>query len=121
MAQCEIHELLALVYYDSLQSVVPFYDQRTVVPLKDAAWVVFCENSMRHFKKAFAHKYVLFSAVLFCANTYTNLMSQIQMGLFVLSSVSGKTGPMLTILGNSAKSLGTLMRHHYHIMIKLLL
>ncbi|XP_062023853.1 calcineurin-binding protein 1 isoform X1 [Rosa rugosa] len=54
--QSEIHELLALVYYDSLQSVVPFYDQRTVVPLKDAAWVVFCENSMRHFKKAFAHK-----------------------------------------------------------------
>ncbi|XP_004291149.1 PREDICTED: uncharacterized protein LOC101292862 [Fragaria vesca subsp. vesca] len=54
--QSEIHELLALVYYDSLQSVVPFYDQRTVVPLKDASWVVFCENSMRHFKKAFAHK-----------------------------------------------------------------
>lgn len=68
MAQCEIHELLALVYYDSLQSVVPFYDQRTVVPLKDAAWVVFCENSMRHFKKAFAHKYVLFSAVPFLCN-----------------------------------------------------
>lgn len=54
--QSEIHELLALVYYDSLQNVVPFYDQRTVVPLKDAAWMMFCENSMRHFKKAFAHK-----------------------------------------------------------------
>ncbi|PON71379.1 hypothetical protein TorRG33x02_254460 [Trema orientale] len=56
VAQCEIHELLALVYYDSLQSVVPFYDQRSVIPVKDAAWVMFCENSMRHFKKAFAHK-----------------------------------------------------------------
>ncbi|KAM1022369.1 hypothetical protein ACFX15_042521 [Malus domestica] len=54
--QSEIHELLALVYYDSLQSVVPFYDQRTVLPVKDAAWMMFCENSMRHFKKAFAHK-----------------------------------------------------------------
>ncbi|XP_041019240.1 calcineurin-binding protein 1 isoform X3 [Juglans microcarpa x Juglans regia] len=54
--QCEIHELLALVYYDSLQNVVPFYDQRSVVPSKDAAWMMHCENSMKHFKKAFAHK-----------------------------------------------------------------
>ncbi|XP_062097200.1 calcineurin-binding protein 1 isoform X2 [Humulus lupulus] len=54
--QCEIHELLALVYYDSLQNVVPFYDQRSVIPVKDAAWMMYCENSMRHFKKAFAHK-----------------------------------------------------------------
>lgn len=57
-SQCEIHELLALVYYDSLQNVVPFYDQRSVVPLRDAAWTMFCENSMRHFKKAFGHKYI---------------------------------------------------------------
>ncbi|KAG6649279.1 calcineurin-binding protein 1 isoform X3 [Carya illinoinensis] len=54
--QCEIHELLALVYYDSLQNVVPFYDQCSVVPAKDAAWMMYCENSMKHFKKAFAHK-----------------------------------------------------------------
>ncbi|CAI0441429.1 unnamed protein product [Linum tenue] len=54
--QCEIHELLALVYYDSLQNVVPFYDQRSIIPSKDAAWIVFCENSMKHFKKAFSHK-----------------------------------------------------------------
>ncbi|XP_027356067.1 calcineurin-binding protein 1 isoform X2 [Abrus precatorius] len=54
--QCEIHELLALVYYDSLQNVVPFYDQRSVLPLKDAAWMMFCENSMKHFKKAFTLK-----------------------------------------------------------------
>ncbi|XP_028228288.1 calcineurin-binding protein 1-like isoform X1 [Glycine soja] len=54
--QCEIHELLALVYYDSLQNVVPFYDQRSALPLKDAAWMMFCENSMKHFKKAFALK-----------------------------------------------------------------
>lgn len=58
VAQCEIHELLALVYYDSLQNVVPFYDQRSIVPLKDVAWTMFCENSMRHFKKAFGHKYI---------------------------------------------------------------
>ncbi|XP_031102480.1 calcineurin-binding protein 1 [Ipomoea triloba] len=54
--QAEIHELLALVYYDGLQNVVPFYDQRSVVPSKDAAWMMFCQNSMRHFQKAFAHK-----------------------------------------------------------------
>ncbi|KAI3468164.1 hypothetical protein Pfo_024827 [Paulownia fortunei] len=54
--QGEIHELLALVYYDGLQNVVPFYDQRSVVPLKDAAWKMFCQNSMSHFKKAFKHK-----------------------------------------------------------------
>lgn len=57
LLQCEIHELLALVYYDSLQNVVPFYDQCSVVPAKDAAWMMYCENSMKHFKKAFAHKY----------------------------------------------------------------
>ncbi|OAY54221.1 calcineurin-binding protein 1 isoform X4 [Manihot esculenta] len=54
--QCEIHELLALVYYDSLQNVVPFYDQRSVVPAKDAAWVAHCENSLKHFRKASLHK-----------------------------------------------------------------
>jgi calcineurin-binding protein cabin-1 len=56
LQQGEIHELLALVYYDGLQNVVPFYDQRSVIPSKDAIWTMFCENSMRHFKKAFAHK-----------------------------------------------------------------
>ncbi|XP_010546513.1 PREDICTED: uncharacterized protein LOC104818581 [Tarenaya hassleriana] len=54
--QAEIHELLALVYYDSLQSVVPFYDQLSVLPSKDANWATFCENSMKHFKKAFSHR-----------------------------------------------------------------
>lgn len=54
--QAEIHELLALVYYDGLQNVVPIYDQRYVVPSKDSAWMMFCQNSMRHFQKAFAHK-----------------------------------------------------------------
>ncbi|KAJ6749243.1 CALCINEURIN-BINDING PROTEIN CABIN 1-RELATED [Salix purpurea] len=54
--QCEIHELLALVCYDSLQNVVPFYDQRSAVPSKDAVWMAFCENSLRHFKKAFTQK-----------------------------------------------------------------
>ncbi|KAG9455727.1 hypothetical protein H6P81_000235 [Aristolochia fimbriata] len=51
-----MHELLALVYYDSLQNVVPFYDQRSVVPVKDAAWMILCQNSMRHFEKALHHK-----------------------------------------------------------------
>ncbi|KAL8113567.1 calcineurin-binding protein 1 [Apium graveolens] len=54
--QGEIHELLALVYYDAIQNVVPIYDQRLVMPSKDAAWLMFCQSSMRHFKKAFSHK-----------------------------------------------------------------
>ncbi|CAM0875407.1 unnamed protein product [Alopecurus aequalis] len=52
----EIHELLALVYYDSLQNVVPFYDQRATLPVKDSAWDTFCQNSLKHFEKAFELK-----------------------------------------------------------------
>lgn len=52
----QVHELLGLVYYDSLQNVVPFYDQRSVVPTKDTTWRSFCENSMKHFEKAFSLK-----------------------------------------------------------------
>ncbi|CAI9093601.1 OLC1v1029145C2 [Oldenlandia corymbosa var. corymbosa] len=54
--QGEIHELLALVYYDGIQNVVPFYDQRYISPSKDRDWTMFCQNSMKHFKKAFEHK-----------------------------------------------------------------
>ncbi|VFQ73182.1 unnamed protein product [Cuscuta campestris] len=54
--QAELHELLALVYYDGLQNVVPFNDQRSVVPSKDEAWILYCKNSMMHFQKASAHK-----------------------------------------------------------------
>ncbi|KAF5192614.1 Calcineurin-binding protein [Thalictrum thalictroides] len=54
--QSEIHELLALVYYDGIQNVVPIYDQRSVVPTKDAMWTMFCQNSMKHFEKAFTNK-----------------------------------------------------------------
>lgn len=54
--QGEIHELLALVYYDGLQNVVPFYDQRSIIPLKGAEWRIFCENALSQFKKALKHK-----------------------------------------------------------------
>lgn len=54
-----MHELLALVYYDSLQNVVPFYDQRTVVAKKNDAWMSLCENSMKHFKKAFEYRHAV--------------------------------------------------------------
>ncbi|ERN03626.1 hypothetical protein AMTR_s00042p00226140 [Amborella trichopoda] len=54
--QSQIHELLALVYYDSLQNVVPFYDQRCVLPVRDETWTMYCRNSMKHFEKAFAYK-----------------------------------------------------------------
>ncbi|VAI01133.1 unnamed protein product [Triticum turgidum subsp. durum] len=51
--QVEMHELLALVYYDSIQNVVPFYDQRATLPVKDATWDINCQNSMKQFEKAF--------------------------------------------------------------------
>lgn len=54
--QSQVHELLALVYYDSLQNVVPLYDQRNYVPARDSAWTNFCQNSLKHFEKAFAYK-----------------------------------------------------------------
>ncbi|KAJ1281626.1 hypothetical protein BS78_04G319800 [Paspalum vaginatum] len=54
--QSEAHELLALVYYDSLQNVVPFYDQRATLPVKDSTWEIFCQNSLKHFEKAFEIK-----------------------------------------------------------------
>ncbi|KAK8963966.1 hypothetical protein KSP40_PGU011594 [Platanthera guangdongensis] len=54
--QSQIHELLALVYYDNIQNVVPFYDQRVHVPKRDATWSAFCQSSMKHFEKAFALK-----------------------------------------------------------------
>ncbi|KAI3756000.1 hypothetical protein L1987_55812 [Smallanthus sonchifolius] len=54
--QGEIHDLLALVYYDGVQNVVPIYDQRLNLPVKDAEWTMFCQNSMKHFEKAFAQR-----------------------------------------------------------------
>ncbi|XP_039139990.1 calcineurin-binding protein 1 isoform X1 [Dioscorea cayenensis subsp. rotundata] len=54
--QSQIHELLALVYYDNIQNVVPLYDQRSILPTKDATWMKFCQNSMKHFERAFALK-----------------------------------------------------------------
>ncbi|XP_020680903.1 calcineurin-binding protein 1 isoform X1 [Dendrobium catenatum] len=54
--QSQIHELLALVYYDNIQNVVPFYDQRFHVPKRDSIWRASCQNSMKHFEKAFALK-----------------------------------------------------------------
>jgi hypothetical protein len=48
--------LLALVYYHSLQNVVPFYDQRATLPMKDSTWDMFCQNSLKHFEKAFELK-----------------------------------------------------------------
>ncbi|PKA54347.1 hypothetical protein AXF42_Ash000180 [Apostasia shenzhenica] len=54
--QSQIHELLALVYYDNIQNVVPFYDQRLVVPKRDEIWTTFCQNSKKHFEKAFSLK-----------------------------------------------------------------
>ncbi|XP_078148770.1 tetratricopeptide repeat (TPR)-like superfamily protein isoform X3 [Carex rostrata] len=54
--ESEINELLALVYYDCVQNVVPFYDQRSVIPTKDATWMELCHSSMKHFEKAIALK-----------------------------------------------------------------
>lgn len=75
LSQSEINELLALVYYDCVQNVVPFYDQRSVIPTKDATWMELCHSSMNHFEKAIALKYVSSTvSFLFLAvnpNTYS--------------------------------------------------
>ncbi|XP_024373289.1 calcineurin-binding protein 1 isoform X1 [Physcomitrium patens] len=52
----EVNELLALVYYDSIQNVVPSYDQRRHVPVHDASWIAACQNSFAHFEVAYSYK-----------------------------------------------------------------
>lgn len=52
----EVNELLALVYYDSVQNVVPSYDQRRHVPAHDASWIAACKNSFAHFEVAYSFK-----------------------------------------------------------------
>lgn len=59
LLQSEVNELLALVYYDSIQNVVPSYDQRRHVPVHDAAWIAACKNSLSHFEVAYSFKYVI--------------------------------------------------------------
>ncbi|KAL3695588.1 hypothetical protein R1sor_009664 [Riccia sorocarpa] len=54
--QSEVHELLALVYYDSLQNVAPSYDQRSYIPRRDASWNSLCKKAMKHFEGAFEFK-----------------------------------------------------------------
>ncbi|BBN01208.1 calcineurin-binding protein cabin-1 [Marchantia polymorpha subsp. ruderalis] len=54
--QSEVHELLALVYYDSLQNVAPSYDQRSYIPKRDASWISLCNKAMKHFEGAYKFK-----------------------------------------------------------------
>ncbi|CAM6113955.1 unnamed protein product [Calypogeia fissa] len=54
--QSEIHELLALVFYDCLQNVAPSFDQRSRVPERDAAWSSLCKKAIKHFQRAFTHR-----------------------------------------------------------------
>lgn len=63
--QSEVNELLALVYYDSIQNVVPSYDQRRHVPVHDAAWIAACKNSLSHFEVAYSYKYVILLQFVF--------------------------------------------------------
>ncbi|KAL7167930.1 hypothetical protein ACSBR2_038377 [Camellia fascicularis] len=90
--QGEIHGLLALVYYDGPQNVVSFYDQRSVLPLKDSAWMMFCHNAMRHFKKAFAHNLLFFSNMN-CTNKFeTSTCREDWSHAFYLGKLSEKLG-----------------------------
>ncbi|KAL2642164.1 hypothetical protein R1flu_009751 [Riccia fluitans] len=54
--QSEVHELLALVHYDSLQNVAPSYDQLSCIPRRDATWISLCKKAMKHFEGAFEFK-----------------------------------------------------------------
>ncbi|XP_024519713.1 uncharacterized protein LOC9647662 [Selaginella moellendorffii] len=53
-AKHEIHELLALVYYETLQNTVPSYDQRSHVQKKDALWTSRCLNAIKHCEIAYS-------------------------------------------------------------------
>ncbi|CAN5976218.1 unnamed protein product [Sphagnum jensenii] len=50
----EVNELLALVYYDSIQNVVPSFDQRRHVPIRDSTWLGLCQKAFFHFEVAFS-------------------------------------------------------------------
>lgn len=118
--QGEIHELLALVYYDGIQNVVPFYDQRFSVPSKDATWKIYCQNSMSHFKRAFKHKYLSFPHLVFLNNFLCNVRV-IRDPTNIQFLFSGENGLMLFILENSLRNLGTPMTYHSHITLRRLL
>ncbi|KAI5079572.1 hypothetical protein GOP47_0005051 [Adiantum capillus-veneris] len=51
-----VHELLALVYYDTLQNVAPCYNQRQHIAARDAAWREVCQKSLLHFEKALSFR-----------------------------------------------------------------
>eukprot|EP00250_Pteridium_aquilinum_P016505 c23135_g1_i3 orf=228-6338(+) len=51
-----VHELLALVYYDTLQNVAPSFNQRHHIAVRDAAWQEVCQKSLQHFKKALSFR-----------------------------------------------------------------
>lgn len=52
----QVHELLALVYYDTLQNVAPSYNQRQHVAVRNSLWMMICHKSFMHFEKALLFK-----------------------------------------------------------------
>lgn len=54
--ESSVHELLALVYYDTLQNVAPSYNQRQHTVVRDSAWQEACQKSFMHFEKALSFK-----------------------------------------------------------------
>ncbi|KAH7425899.1 hypothetical protein KP509_11G076900 [Ceratopteris richardii] len=54
--QRSVHELLGLVYYDTLQNVAPAFNQRQHVVIRDAKWREVCQMSLLHFEKALSFR-----------------------------------------------------------------
>ena len=52
--QCEVHEVVAVGYYESVQNVAPIYDLSHVAAPRDDRWRETCMQAWRHFEAACA-------------------------------------------------------------------
>lgn len=52
--QCEVHEVVAVGYYESVQNVAPIYDLSHVAAPRDDRWRRTCMQAWHHFEAACA-------------------------------------------------------------------
>lgn len=52
--QCEVHEVVAVGYYESGQNVAPIFDARHVADHRDEKWRDACMQAWEHFEAACA-------------------------------------------------------------------
>lgn len=71
-----MNEFLALVYYDSIQNVVPSYDQRRHVPVRESTWLAACKHSFTHFEVAYSYKYEILALAIFIFICITAMLNR---------------------------------------------